>query len=142
MKKIIALSVALMVCAAFAFGQHKSLEKWPELNTFHGVMSQTFHPAEKGDLKPIRARAGEMLEKAQALQKSKRPAEFQNEQVNTAMDQLVQRVTTLKSLVDKNSDDAIVLKMLTGAHQSFHDIMGEKEEHHEQHDHSDPNHKH
>jgi hypothetical protein len=136
MKKIIALSVALMVTATFAFSQDKAAAQWPELKAFHEVMSQTFHPAEKGDLKPIRARAGEMLEKAQALQKSKRPAGFTNEQANTAMDQLVQRVTSLKGLVDKNADDAIVLKILTGAHQSFHELIGEKEgeEHSEHHD--------
>ena len=137
MKKIIALSVALMMVATFSFGQHKAMEKWTELKTFHEVMSQTFHPAEKGDLKPIRARAGEMLEKAQALAKSNRPADFNNEKVNTAMDQLVQRVTSLKGLVDKNAADAIVLKILTGAHQSFHEIMGEREESHEWHEHHD-----
>ena len=60
MKKIIALSVALMVAATFASAQQKAAENWTELKAFHEVMSQTFHPAEKGDLKPIRARAGEI----------------------------------------------------------------------------------
>jgi hypothetical protein len=135
MKKIIALSVALMMAATFSFAQNKAMQNWPELKAFHEVMSQTFHPAEKGDLKPIRARAGEMLEKAQALQKSKRPDGFSTEQA-AAMDQLIQRVTSLKGLVDKNADDAIVLKILTGAHQSFHQLIGEKEgdEHMEHHD--------
>ena len=49
---------------------------WPELKTFHGVMSETFHPSEEGDLAPIKERSVEMESKALALSNSKIPADF------------------------------------------------------------------
>lgn len=39
-------------------------------------MSQTFHPSLEGDLKPIKARMVEFMEKAEALCNSNIPAEF------------------------------------------------------------------
>jgi hypothetical protein len=134
MKHLIAFS---LICffALTSFGQHKKMEGWTELKTFHEVMAATYHPAEKGDFKPIRSRAGEMLEKAEALQNSKRPAEFNNEKVKVSMAQLLERVRSVKTLVDKNAADAAILKALTQAHDSFHEVMGEKEEHgHHDHD--------
>jgi hypothetical protein len=132
MKHLIAFSLVFFF-ALTSFGQHKKMEGWAELKNFHEVMSATFHPAEKGDFKPIRSRAGEMLEKAEALQNSKIPAEFNNEKVKVSMAQLMERVRSLKAMVDKNAADAAIMKILSGAHDSFHEVMGEKAEH-EHHD--------
>jgi superoxide dismutase len=51
----------------------KLIEKdaWLELKNFHMVMAQTFHPMEEGNLAPIRARSGEMVEKAKLLKAAK-----------------------------------------------------------------------
>jgi hypothetical protein len=46
-------------------------DKWAELEAYHDVMSQTFHPAEEGKLEPIRKRAGELAEKARQWLDSK-----------------------------------------------------------------------
>jgi hypothetical protein len=47
-------------------------------NEFHKVMSITFHPAEEGNLAPIKSKIGEMQEKAIAFQKSVIPADVVN----------------------------------------------------------------
>jgi hypothetical protein len=65
MKKMFAMMVGIMI-TAFAFAQPKPSD-WAELKEFHGVMSQTFHPAEEGKLDPIKTRSTEMVEKAVAL---------------------------------------------------------------------------
>ena len=52
-------------------------------------MAQTFHPSEEGNLEPIKTRIGEMVEKAKTLQASKFPADFDNEKIRKAVNQLV-----------------------------------------------------
>jgi|SRR6185436_7375019 len=144
MKKLIILTSVVLI-ATTGFSQSK-LDNWPELKTFHGVMSQTFHPSEEGDLKPIKERAGEMVEKAQALASSKIPAEFSNDKVKAAVAKLVTGSQELKALVDKKEKDEVITKNLSALHDTFHEIVGlcmhpegekhdhkegEKHEHHE-----------
>ena len=68
------LALLLLFASITAFAQNKT--EWKELSAFHGVMSQTFHPAEEGDLKPIRERSGELVEKAKAWKASAIPADY------------------------------------------------------------------
>lgn len=117
------LSTALILFTVVAFGQNK-MESWPELKTFHGVMSQTFHPSEEGNLVPIKERAGEMLEKAVALQTSKAPAEFATEKIKAATNKLVIGSKELKMIVDKKESDEAITKKLSALHDVFHEIVG------------------
>jgi hypothetical protein len=34
-----------------------TFDKWPAIKEFHDVMSETFHPAEEGNLAPIKLRS-------------------------------------------------------------------------------------
>ncbi len=137
-----------MLTTAFAFAQDKPAPKpadWPELKTFHSVMAQTFHPSEEGDLKPIKERAGEMVTKAEALQKSTPPAEFKSDKIKAAVDNLVVGSKELKKLVDGKADDAVITKNLAGLHDTFHEIVGlcQKGDDHDDHGHdSHDGHKH
>ena len=49
--KIFAI-VALLFTAGIASAQ--SMDKWPALKELHTVMAATFHPAEEGNLQPLR----------------------------------------------------------------------------------------
>ena len=142
MKKSILVSVLFL--AVTAVSAQSKMDSWPELKTFHGVMSQTFHPSEEGDLKPIKARAGEMLDKAVALQTSKAPAEFATEKIKASVNTLVAGAKELKMLVDSNQPDEVITKRLSLLHDNFHEIVGlcMHGEGEEKHDHSDPNHTH
>src|SRR5207248_1244544 len=46
---------------------------WKEQADFHEVMAATFHPAEKGDLQPIKSRIAEMSRKAELWANSTPP---------------------------------------------------------------------
>src|SRR5690242_15502629 len=98
MKQFITLSILLLACT-FIFAQHKEMESWKELKDFHEVMAVTFHPSEKGDLKPIRTRAAELLSKADALQRSKYPAEMDNTQTHNKVKILYASIIALKNAV-------------------------------------------
>lgn len=117
-------------------GQSK-FDKWPELKTFHGVMSQTFHPSEEGDLKPIKSRVGEFLEKAEALRTSNIPAEFTKASVKEATDALVKEAKELKALIEKGGKDDDIAKALNHLHDTFHTIVERCNKNDEEHK-SDP----
>ena len=75
-------------------------DSWPELKAFHKVMSQTFHPSEKGDLAPIKERIGEMVEKANALAASKVPAEFNTKPIIAAVSKLQKDSAKLQKTIN------------------------------------------
>ncbi len=121
MKKLIILSF-LVLTASLTFSQSKT--EWAELKSFHSVMAQTFHPSEDGNLKPIKERAGEMVTKAETLQKSKIPAEQDNDKIKSAIDRLVTGSKELKIMVDKKESDEAITKKLSALHDTFHEIIG------------------
>ena len=98
-------------------------EQWPALDDFHEVMSQTFHPAEEGNLEPIKSRSGEMITKAKMLAKSDVPAAFANPAIIMATKKLVKGSKSLHKLVKKGNDEAITTS-LVGLHDVFHEIVG------------------
>jgi len=104
----------------------KTIEKetWTELNNFHEVMAETFHPSEKGDLKPIRERSGELMEKARALQSGKKPLSFDTPEIKKSIDDLVKGSVAMNQLVRKKADDKTLALKLSELHDVFHTIQG------------------
>lgn len=121
--------IFLIFCFAFIAIQKVSaqsiFEKWAELKNFHGVMSQTFHPSEEGNLAPIKSRSGEMVEKANALAKSVIPNEYKTPQIQKAVKMLQKGSKSLHKLVqNKQSTDDEIKKALSRLHDVFHEIVG------------------
>ena len=122
MKKLLVMLTMAMV-SAIAFAQSKPSD-WAELKAFHGVMSQTFHPAEEGKLEPVKNRSGEMVEKAVAWQKSTPPAEFNKPEIKKELKNLVKGSKELDKMVKKNAADADLTKKITDLHDVFQNIVG------------------
>jgi len=97
---------------------------WPEIKAFQKVMSQTFHPSEEGNLKPIKERSAEMFQKATALKTAKIPVEFNKKEITTAVNKLVKDSKALDKLVKSNASDEKITKALNGLHDVFHNIVG------------------
>lgn len=117
------LILALVVMANSVSAQ-STFDKWPAVKEFHDVMSETFHPAEEGNLAPIKARSEEMMTKAAALLTAPKPTEFKTRAIAEASEKLKDKSSALHDLIiAKGSDDAIV-KSLTDMHDVFHEIVG------------------
>lgn len=114
----------LLLSFMFALVFAKAEDNWPELKSFHTIMSQTFHPSEEGNLKPIKERSGEMVEKAEALQKSKIPADYNAEKIKPVIDKLVEGSKELQISIEKKEKDEVITKKLSALHDTFHDIVG------------------
>jgi hypothetical protein len=135
MKQSILLAAAL-VCFLFSAQSASAQGDWVELKNFHGVMSQTFHPMQEGDFGPIRARSGEMAQKAKAVAQSKVPEAYKSAEITVATKQLAKDSKRLDKLVKKNASDEELGQSLTALHDVFHRIIGLcSHDEHEGHDH-------
>ncbi|HMQ46035.1 MAG TPA: hypothetical protein PKA00_01295 [Saprospiraceae bacterium] len=125
-KKIFLLSFAFLAgMSGQGLSAQSIFDQWMELKNFHGVMSQTFHPSEEGDLAPIKNRSGEMAEKAKVLAKSAIPATFQTTAIKAAVKQLKKDSKSLHKLIQggKSTDEQITTA-LNDLHDVFHQIVG------------------
>ena len=106
-------------------------DDWQELKIFHKVMSQTYHPSEDGDLKPIKSRIGEMVTAASNLKASSIPAEFNRKEVVLAVAQLEKDSKKLQKLLQSGASDDTIKNSLSSLHDVFHQIIGlcSKEDH-------------
>lgn len=99
-------------------------DTWPELKDFHRVMSQVFHPSEKGNLDPLKNRSGELLAKAILLKNSTPPLPLQKEEISKALIKLVKQCDELDKLKSKNAKTEVLTKKIAEAHDTFHIIQG------------------
>ena len=124
MKSLKFLAVLFFFLVVSNVSAQTTFEKWPAIKTFHRVMSQTFHPAEEGDLNPIKARSEEMVQKADALSKEAIPAEFKTPAILASIKKLQEDAKGLDKLVKAKGSNEATLKSLTALHDVFHEIVG------------------
>ena len=117
------LVLAILIVASSVSAQ-STFDKWPAIKVFHEVMSQTFHPAEEGNLAPIKARSEEMMNKATMLLKSDIPTEFRTDAILVLAERLQLKSKALHKLVKSSGTDAAIVKSITDLHDTFHQIVG------------------
>jgi hypothetical protein len=123
MKKIFSFIVLLAGITLSASAHAQSKANWKEMNDFHGVMSTTFHPAEEGDLEPIKKRSQEMIDKAVAWQQSTAPEGYDKKAAEETLKKLVKESRNLHKMIKAGSPDKEIVAKLTALHDIFHEIM-------------------
>jgi len=139
--------ILLLCWLSFTVNAQDKKAPWPQLSAYHSVMSGTFHPAEEGNLKPIREKSGELVTKAEEWKKSTAPAAYNKPGLKEKLDLLVTESKGVDKLVKDNAKDEELTKALTKLHDRFHEIVGictgESHEGHDHgHDHGHEGHKH
>lgn len=122
--KIKILAIIALVFVTHVIQAQAAADKWPALQEFHTVISQTFHPAEDGNLQPIKERSEELSTKAAALLKSDIPAEYRTNAILASAEKLQIKSKMLHKLVAAKGTDADITKSLKEVHDVFHDIAG------------------
>ena len=122
--KIKLLAIIAFVFVANAVQAQTAADKWPALKELHGVVSQTFHPSEEGNLQPIKARSEELYNKAAALLKSDIPADYRTNAILASAEKLQIKSKALHKLVVAKAADADITKSLKEVHDVYHDIAG------------------
>lgn len=123
MKKIFVIALG-MILFSLNLKAQENFDKWPALGNFHTVISQTFHPAEEGNLFPVKKRAAELPEKAVLLHKSAIPAEFSGPGIIPAIHQRCQESAAPDKLIKFKVEDKLILAGLKQVHDCFHTIVG------------------
>ena len=99
-------------------------EHWPELMHFHKVLAQTFHPVEKNDFEPLRARSSELYAKSILLKTSEVPNPLMSPEILGALTRLEKQCGSLDKCVRKNAKNKTILKKIVMVHDTFHEIQG------------------
>ena len=125
MKKIIFITTAAFLLFSSVTFAQSSKAVWAEMKTFHSFMAGTFHPAEEGNLAPLKQKADSLEITAKLWQASAIPANYKPVETKEALAQLVAKTTAInKALAAKESDDNLK-KLIGEAHEIFHHIVGE-----------------
>jgi hypothetical protein len=119
-----------------------SSSEWKEMDAFHSVMAEAFHPyKDSSDLKPARENAEELSTAAKEWKSSDIPDGLDNDKIESKLNQLVNLSEKFEEEV-KAGDDAVIANSLVQLHDLFHDLQndfyaaGSKgHDDHEHHDH-------
>jgi hypothetical protein len=98
-------------------------EVWEEMDAFHMVMAETYHPfKDSANLEPIKMRASELMDAANEWVLAPLPAKVDNEEVKSNLEKLKTEAVTLAETV-KTSDDNVIAEQLTQLHDTFHRLQ-------------------
>ena len=98
--------------------------QWLALDEYHKVMSATFHPAEEGNLAPLKANANELAAKAKLLSQSAIPSDFQKAGIKELIGKLEKESAALAKMVKTKKSDEVLKKAIFTLHDRFHEVMG------------------
>ena len=125
MKKVFQLIVLVIaLLPTISFSQTKAAV-WPEMKRFHSYMAATFHPAEEGNLQPLRDKADSLYNAAKNWQASEIPSNYKPTETSAALTKLVKHCASVKKYVDAKMSDKDLTVLITEAHDIFHNIAGE-----------------
>ena len=122
--KLYFLAAACIAFAAPASAQdhaahHAARSGWKELDAYHDLMASTWHPAQKDDLKPARAKADSLSAAAKAWSESKAPAACDTKVIKDAIAEVVVGTTKVLHLVHGNAADAELKAAMHDVHEKF-----------------------
>jgi hypothetical protein len=112
-------------------------KEWKEMDDFHMVMAETFHPyKDSANLEPVKTQAGELVAAADKWVAAPLPKKMDNEGVKGKLENLKKESQALVQTVSAGDDKAIG-DQLTKVHDLFHEIQeawyGDGEGHSNQH---------
>jgi hypothetical protein len=98
-------------------------EEWKEMDEFHMVMAETFHPyKDSANLAPAKAKAGDLVVSADKWATAGLPEKVDNDEMKTKLQQLKSESESLRDLVQTGKDEEIG-EQLTKLHDTFHGIQ-------------------
>lgn len=144
MKKTAFYSIlACVVVFALACGGKKqeqaaNNDEWPEMDEFHMVMAESFHPyKDSANLEPAKANAADLAKVAAKWASAPLPEKVNNDETKTNLNQLKTDTDSFVQ-VAQSGDSVKIGEALTALHDQFHKLQeawygGHKEDHKDQH---------
>jgi hypothetical protein len=139
MRMRLVYSVILLVTAAACAKREGAAEastadEWPEMDAFHKVMAEAYHPfKDSSNVGPVKRLAEEMAQEAEKWQAAPLPEKVSNDQTKAQLEKLAGDARALSDQIKGGAKDDEIGRLLTQLHESFHAIMeawnGEGEAH-------------
>lgn len=111
----------------FVFGVGKTMahekSEWKEMKEFHTVMSKTFHASEDNNLQPLKDMADDLAKRALLWKQSTPPADWDAKKVAPVLAKLEEKCQAIAAAVKAKKSDEELKKMITEAHDIFHEIV-------------------
>jgi hypothetical protein len=102
-----------------------SSNEWKEMDEFHMVMAETFHPyKDSADLAPVKAKAMDLVAAADKWSNAALPEKVKNDEMKTKLQELKSETESLADVV-QTGEDAAIGEHLTKVHDLFHTIQEE-----------------
>lgn len=111
------------------------LEEWKEMDSFHLIMSEAFHPyKDSANLVPAKMNAEALATEAEKWAAAALPAKVDNDEVKAALQKLKTDTRAFADKMKLMAGDEEIGKNLTDLHDQFHKLMeawhgGGKHEH-------------
>lgn len=100
-----------------------SSNEWKEMDDFHMVMAETFHPyKDSADLAPVKSRAKELLAAADKWASAPLPKKVNSDGMKTKLQTLKSETEVLADVVQAGEDKEVG-DQLTKVHDLFHAIQ-------------------
>lgn len=121
------LMLAIASCASKKdqdHAEHHSTDdsSWEELDSFHMIMAESFHPfRDSANLDPAKARASALMAAASDWALAPLPEKVDNDAMRSRLEQLKEQAAALAQSV-KSQDDNAIGEVLTKLHDTFHEI--------------------
>ena len=99
-------------------------ERWPQMNTYHEIISKSFHAAEKGNLEIIKNNSENLVTTAESMSVENMPEEFRKPKTIESLVVLKKKTKAVNDLVQRKASDTEIKEALYKLHDVFHKIVG------------------
>ncbi|MEL7120124.1 MAG: hypothetical protein AAFO07_11805 [Bacteroidota bacterium] len=91
---------------------------------YHLIMAETFHPAEEGNLEPLKTRYAELASKSTAWNDIIMPNKYKENGLDKSLALLSKESKEIGDLVKSGATDEELTKAISALHDRFHEIQG------------------
>jgi hypothetical protein len=119
------LTVVLLTLACSTKEKHhEKMGEWKELESFHKIMAQAFHPLkDSGNVAPAKNLASDLAAEAERWAAAVLPEQVNNDEMKSYLEKLKTDSRALADEIAKGASDDVVKEKLTALHDQFHKIM-------------------
>jgi len=142
MKNVVSILAVVVLALACSTKEkhHGAMKEWKELDSFHKIMAQAFHPLkDSGNVAPAKKLASDLAAEAERWAAASLPEQVNTDEMKSYLEKLKTDSRTLADEIAKGASDDVVKEKLTALHDQFHKIMeasqGGHHEEGEEHEH-------
>ncbi|MFN8334506.1 MAG: hypothetical protein U0U09_05210 [Cyclobacteriaceae bacterium] len=120
---LVCMIVFAVACGSKNHEEVANNDEWPEMDEFHMIMADSFHPyKDSAYLEPAKANAAELAKVAGKWASSPLPEKVDNDQTKANLTQLKSDADSFVQIV-QTGDSVKIGEALTALHDQFHKIQ-------------------